>query len=133
MIISDFKKRIGYISPSCIGKKHDYSFLKEIFSPSKDWFKTFTVCVDLGYLGIKKDYVCKKVEIPHKKKKNTSLTDDQKKENKVLSARRVIVEQSIGGIKRYRILSDRLRMHHIDSYDKVLGICTGLWNFYIAK
>lgn len=133
MIISNAKKRIGYISNACIGKKHDYTFLKEMFPYKKNWFRSFSVLVDLGYLGIKKDYSCKKIEIPHKKTKNKPLTTQQKKENKIFSAKRVVVEQSIGGIKRYRILSDRLRMHHIDLYNKVLGVCTGLWNFYIYK
>ena len=133
MIISDTKKRIGYISESCIGKKHDYTLLKETFPPAEDWFLGFILRVDLGYLGIKKEYKYKKVEIPHKKTKNKPLTVTQKEENKILSAKRVIVEQSIGGIKRYRILSDRLRTHRIDLYDKFLGVCTGLWNFYIDK
>jgi len=132
MIICDKKKRIGYISESCIGKKHDYAFLKEKFSINKKWFINFTLLVDLGYLGIKKDYICKQIEIPHKKSKNVPLTTIQKEENKRLSSKRVIVEQSIGGIKRYRILSDRLRTHRIDLYDKILGVCTGLWNFYIG-
>ena len=63
---------------------------------------------------------------------NSSKSRPQKEENKILSSRRVIIEHSIGGIKRYRILSDRLRTHHIDLYDKILGVCAGLWNFYIA-
>jgi hypothetical protein len=133
MIISNSKKRIGYISQSFIGKKHDYAILKEIFLPSKHWFRHFSVLVDLGYLGIKKDYLCNQIEIPHKKTKTKPLTLVQKSENKIFSAKRIFVEQSIGGIKRYRILSDRLRIHHIDLYDKILGVCTGLWNFYIFK
>ena len=133
MIISNSKKRIGYISKSFIGKKHDYTLLKEIFSPSKHWFRQFSVLVDLGYLGIKKDYSCKNIEIPHKKTKIKPLTFIQKSENKIFSSKRIFVEQSIGGIKRYRVLSDRLRIHHIDLYDKILGVCTGLWNFYISK
>jgi hypothetical protein len=43
------------------------------------------------------------------------------------------VEHSIGGMKRYRILSDRLRNHLIDFYDDVLEVCAGLWNFYLAN
>jgi hypothetical protein len=46
---------------------------------------------------------------------------------------RIKVEHSIGGMKRYRILSDRLRNHLIDLYDDILGVCEGLWNFYLAN
>jgi hypothetical protein len=46
---------------------------------------------------------------------------------------RIKVEHSIGGMKRYRILSDRLRNHLIDLYDDILGACAGPWNFYLAN
>jgi hypothetical protein len=39
------------------------------------------------------------------------------------------VEHSIGGMKRYRILSERLRMHDYEEYDLIIGVCAGLWNF----
>jgi len=29
-------------------------------------------------------------------------------------------------------LSDRLRMHDLDEYNEILGICAGLWNFYLT-
>jgi len=34
--------------------------------------------VDLGYVGIIKDYLCKHIAIPHKKSKTKPLTDSQK-------------------------------------------------------
>jgi hypothetical protein len=42
---------------------------KEEFPPAQDWFKNFQVRVDLGFLGIEKDYVCKELSLPNKKKK----------------------------------------------------------------
>ena len=50
-----------------------------------------------------------------------------------MASERVNVEHSIGGMKRYRILSDRLRIHLIDFYDDVLGVCAGFWNCYLAN
>ena len=50
-----------------------------------------------------------------------------------MASERINVEHSIGGIKRYRILSDRLRIHLIDLYDDILSVCAGLWNFYLAN
>lgn len=87
--------------------------------------------MDLGYLGFEKEYKCKKLFIPHKKTKKSELTDDQKAENKSVSSERIIVEHSIGGMKRYRILSERLRIHDFDLYDDILNVCAGLWNFYL--
>ena len=115
------------------GKYHDYQLLKTEFPPEQNWFRKFLVRVDLGYLGFKKDYICQQVFIPYKKTKLKPLTERQKESNKHDAAERITVEHSIGGMKRYRILSDRLRTHLIDFYDDVLAVCAGLWNFYIAN
>jgi len=29
-------------------------------------------------------------------------------------------------------LSDRLRVHDIELYNVILGVCAGLWNFYLT-
>jgi hypothetical protein len=106
---------------------------KEEFPPEQTWFKEFHVRVDLGLLGIESDYECKKVSIPHKKKKNQELSAEQKSDNQSLARERVIVEHAIGGMKRYRVLSDRLRMHDMELYNDILGVCAGLWNFYLTN
>lgn len=116
-----------------MGKSHDYGMLKIEFPPEKNWFTEKYLRVDLGFLGIEKDYQCKEVIIPHKKSKNVELAAEQKKENKSFAKKRIYVEHSIGGMKRYRILSDRLRVHDIGLYNDVLEVCAGLWNFYITN
>lgn len=131
MIISDKSRRIGYLSHYAMGKLHDYRFLKQMFPPQKKWFENFYLRVDLGYLGIVKDYVCKGVSIPHKKPRKAELTTTQVAENKQRAAERIFVEHSIGGIKRFRILSDRLRIHNLYLYNHILGICAALWNFFL--
>lgn len=126
-------KTIPYISHCYEGKKQDFSLLKDEFNTDKAWFNDFNIYLDLGYLGFLKEYTCKNLFIPHKKSKNKPLTETQKQENQALSSKRVIVEHSFAGLKRFRILSDRLRLHRIDFYDDILGICAGLWNFYLAN
>jgi len=105
---------------------------KKEFPPEQGWFKNFTVRVDLGFLGIDKDYEIKQLLLPHKKKKNQGLDEGQKKENRSQASERIFVEHAIGGMKRYRILSDRLRVKDIQLYNDVLGVCAGLWNFYLS-
>ena len=102
------------------------------FPPAANWFADFRVRVDLGFLGIEKDDICKDLLIPHKKPQKQELTPEQKAENKLLASERVVVEPSIAGLKRYRILSDRLRMHDLDLYNVTLGVCAGLWNFRLS-
>ena len=106
---------------------------KEEFPPEQAWFKNFKVRVDLGFLGIEKDYVCKELLLPNKKKKKQELSSEQKQENKLLASERIAVEHAIGGMKRYRILSDRLRVQDVELYNVILGACAGLWNFYLTR
>lgn len=89
--------------------------------------------VDLGFQGFGKDYKTKQLSIPHKRKKNCELTEKQQNDNKNTSKERIFVENAISGIKRYRILSNKVRTHTIDLYDKIIGVCAGLWNFYISN
>ena len=133
MLISTKSKVIKYLSHCCYGSQHDFSLLKKEFPPELPWFEKYNIKVDLGYLGISKDFKCKSVSIPNKKSKNTVLTDEQKTQNKQFAKERIFIEHSISGLKRFRILSDRLRLHDIDFYDKILGVCAGLWNFYLAN
>ena len=102
------------------------------FPPGQNWFIHLEVRVDLGFVGFEKDYPCKNLYIPNKKPKKKELTPAQKEENRLLAKERIVVEHSIAGLKRYRILSDRLRMHDLKLYNKMLGVCAGLWNFKLS-
>ena len=122
-----------YISDAYHGCCHDYSILKQEFNPEKGkWFDNFNVLVDLGFLGIEKDYSIK-VKIPNKKPRKKELNNSQKEYNKSVSQIRIKVEHAIGGIKRYRILSDRLRIRNMVRFNQIVGLCAGLWNFMITN
>lgn len=129
MIIST---QIHYVSDCYEGKSHDFSLLKAEFDPAKKWFKNFIVRVDLGYQGFDKCYDCKRVILPEKKPRKAELTSKQKLKNREKSRKRIRVEHCIGGMKRYRVLSDRLRIHDISLYNLTLEICAGLWHFNLT-
>jgi DDE superfamily endonuclease/Helix-turn-helix of DDE superfamily endonuclease len=130
IIISDKNRRIGYISSSMEGKKHDYGMFKELFS-QKIFPKNINLWLDLGFLGIKKDYPNTTVMMPTKKPKGKELTDEEKKQNKIISSIRVLVEHAIGGIKRFKIITDKCRNKKDDFNDKVMLISCGLWNYHL--
>jgi hypothetical protein len=132
MVISNSSARIEYLSRCFSGKMHDSTLLKTVFPPTEDWFEDYIIQADLGYLGIDKSYSCGGVELPVKKKKHKGLSVEEKSVNQKLSSERVAVEHGIGGMKRYRVLSNRLRMHDLQAYDRKLEICAGLWNFYLS-
>jgi len=75
-------------------------------------------------------YKCKKLYLPKRKKKKQELSESEKQENKQKANERIKVEHSICGVKRYRILSDRLRIKDTGLYNDILEVCAGLWNFY---
>ena len=62
---------------------------------------------DLGYLGLEKLHVhtC----LPVKATKHHPLTYEEKQANRILARRRLRLEQIIGRLKVFRILSERYR------------------------
>ena len=133
MILATTDRYIHFLSKCWVGKSHDYTQLKTEFPPEQLWFKDQVVGVDLGYQGIVKDYDCEQVNIPAKKPKNGELTELQRVANQAKSSERIYVEHAIGGMKRFRYLSDRLRTHKVSLYESAIGICAGLWNFYLTN
>ncbi len=65
------------------------------------------VLVDTGYQGLQK--IHGNTGIPKKKTKNHPLSKEEKANNRAISSERVLVENVIGSVKRFRILSERYR------------------------
>ena len=129
-IISTEKKRIILVSPTKNGKIHDKPQLEK--EGTLDIIPTdVNIWVDKGYDGIKKIIKNRnKIFMPKKKPKGGELTLKEKEENKIISSIRIVVEHSIGGLKRFRCLTDLYRNKNgID--DKFITICAGLWNFHL--
>lgn len=128
-----------FLGKTTPGSQHDYSLFKQEFPPTKKWFKGLQVKLDSGYMGFKKDYDCKRSKIPIKRpyrtknNPNAVLSDKDKLFNKKLSSERVVVEHSIGGMKRYRILKNTIRSKSIAAIDSQILLCAALWNFYMQS
>jgi len=65
------------------------------------------VITDTGYQGIKKLHA--KSEMPKKKSKKNPLTKEDKRNNKKLAGERVVNENVIGMLKRFKIIADKYR------------------------
>ena len=65
------------------------------------------ILADTGYQGIQK--IHQNSVIPIKRKRGEILTKDQKTFNHRLSSKRVVIENVIGLLKRFRIISDKYR------------------------
>lgn len=133
MVLSTPGKWIRFLSYAYHGISHDLSMLRtEIPAERGHWFSSHIIHVDLAFLGLDKDYRLTELCIPTKRKRNQELTEMEKELNKKKSAKRVVVENSIGGMKRYRFLSDRLRCRDMGLYNQVAGVCAGLWIYNLS-
>ena len=81
------------------GRTHDFELFKESKSARK--IRLSKILADLGYLGIQK--ICPNSEIPKKNTKLKKLTKNDKKENRKLASKRIIIEQINAKIKVFKI------------------------------
>jgi len=81
------------------GKRHDFRLFKESGVRIHPEIKTLT---DTGYQGIGK--IHSNSELPKKKTKKNLLTKEDKLKNRELSSQRVLNENVIGMIKRFKII-----------------------------
>jgi transposase len=107
----------------CEGKRNDFKLLKD----SRVRFKKGTcVLADSGYQGIAELHG--NALIPHKKPKGAKLTEPQRSYNHKLSSQRVHVENVLGWLKRFRILSERYRNRR-RRFGLRFNLIAGLYNY----
>ena len=66
--------------------------------------------------------------LPHKKRKLTLLTKEQKKQNKQLASDRVFSENVNAQLKRFKIIADRYRNRR-KRFGLRFNLIAGLYNF----
>ena len=82
---------------------------------------------DAGFQGFTRPGV--NVIQPKKKPRGGELTPEEKEKNRLISSIRIRVEHVISGVKRYRIVKDKLRNWKKGFSDLVMETCCGLHNF----
>lgn len=86
------------------GKKHDFKLFKE---SKVRWTDNRYGVTDSGYTGIKK--LQKNSRLSKKSSKKKPLTQEEKRQNQKISSERVVNENVIGSLKRFKIISDNYR------------------------
>lgn len=81
---------------------------------------------DLGFLAFTLDGV--EVLEPFKKPRGGCLSEEQKVANQAHAARRVRIEHAINGVKRVRMVKERIRLFRGGVRDLVMEVATGLHN-----
>jgi len=131
LIISDRKKRIGFLSKTVEGKTHDFTILKT-HAPPEYIPVAIRQRMDLGFTGYHKQYPDHCVSMPVKKPKNKALSQTVRKQNARKSRIRVLIEHAICGVKRFRITTDVFRNKLKDFDDTAMLISSGLWNYHLS-
>ena len=79
-----------------------------MFKDSKvRWDRQICGILDSGYTGIKN--LQQNSRLPRKRSARNPLTKDEKKMNRKIASERVLNENVIGRLKRFKILNDRYR------------------------
>jgi hypothetical protein len=79
------------------GKKHDFKLFKE---SGVRWTKETKGLTDSGYTGIQK--IQSTTRLPKKRRKGKALTKEEKQENCAIATERVLNENVIGCLKRFK-------------------------------
>lgn len=61
------------------------------------------------------------------------MSQEQKDNNKAISAIRVVIEHAIGGCKRYKAMADIYRNKRKNLDDLFHLLAAGLWNFHLQN
>jgi hypothetical protein len=128
VILSDERRRILIVSPTKSGRRHDKRLadkilLAERLPPHIGFFG------DSAFQGIQ--HVHPNACIPKRGTKKHPLTESERADNHLISSFRMVIENAISGIKRFRALVDVLRNKIGRFDDDCIEICAGLWNYHL--
>ena len=107
------------------GKCHDYRLFKESRVKIQSKVK---VMVDTGYQGLQKVHA--QTVLPKKNSKKHPLSGGDKKNNTALAKERVIVENVIGMLKRFKIIADRYRNRR-KRFGLRFNLLAGIYNYVL--
>lgn len=126
-IISDKDKKILYLSPTKNGKLHDKKQIDKtnIIHSIPEKIEVF---VDSWFQWIQ--HIHKNTYIPKKRTKKHPLSQEQKEENHLISSIRVVIENAICWMKRFKTAGDTFRGRKWQD-DTYTLIAAWLWNFHL--
>ena len=109
------------------GPAHDFA----LYQRSKiEAHESLEVLADSGYQGLSKLHA--KSKTPKKKPREAELTDEQKRSNRELASRRVVVEHVIRSLKIFRILAERYRNRRA-RFSLRFNLIAGLYNYELSR
>jgi hypothetical protein len=92
--------------------------------------ESLELLADSGYQGLSKLHA--KSKTPQKKRRKGELSDEQKRSNRELASRRVVVEHVIRSLKIFRILAERYRNRR-KRLSLRFKLIAGLYNYELSR
>lgn len=129
VIVADKKRRILVVTKQKTGRRHDKR-LADKESIFEQLPNNVAAIADTAFTGEEKTHT--NTFIPKKKPRGRTLSLEEKEWNKLISSYRVLVEHAIGGIKRYRCMSEKLRNRKACIDDQFLLLASGIWNYHLS-
>jgi transposase len=108
------------------GPTHDFALYKQ---SRLDLHESLELLADSGYQGLSKLH--DKSRTPKKRSKKHQLTKDERRANRELSRRRIVVENVIRSLKIFRILLERYRNRR-KRFSLRFNLIAGLYNFELS-
>ncbi|MGH7926700.1 MAG: transposase family protein [Candidatus Binatia bacterium] len=130
IIVADEKKRILVVSPTKPGRRHDKN-LTDRMQLAEHVPDDVGMWGDSGFQGLQDKHP--NVLVAKRPRKNRPLTVEEKRENQIISTFRIVAEHAIGGMKRYRVMTDTLRNKLGVFDDRIAVVTAGIWNYHLAS
>lgn len=129
IVLTDEKKRILVLTPTKSGRRHDKKLADKsgVFTHLPP---SVAAWLDTGFVGVQKDHP--NTLIPKKRTCGHPLSEEDKKNNRLISSFRVLVEQAIGGMKRYQCMQHPYRNKKPLLDDLFSLLSAGLWNYHLS-
>lgn len=108
------------------GSKHDFQLFKDA---DIEVHSAIKILADSGYQGLSK--IHSNSETPIKKSKTKDLTAAEKEVNRALSSLRVLCENVIGMLKRFRILAEKYRNRR-NKFILRFNLIAGFYNYELT-
>jgi DDE superfamily endonuclease len=113
-----------FLSHTCEGNASDKSLAEEAGYPLPPGSCLYQ---DKGFQGFFQQGIT--IFQPKKTPRGGELTPPEQATNRRISSIRIRIEHAMGGVKRYRIVKDKIRLLKDGIRDAVMETCGGLHNF----
>ena len=123
-LVINAESKVVFLTPTFEGRIHDKQIADIVGYTVPNGSDLYQ---DAGFQGFTRPDV--HIIQPKKKPKGKELTPEEKEKNRLISSIRIQAEHAISGVKRYRIVKDKLRNWKKGFCDLVMETCCGGHNF----